>query len=243
LAIGKALLPSSEEWAVRNRTLAATLAQLVNTHAPDLTLRGLEVGCQWGMFLEKLAPLTKLRWWGADPVINRHLSRSGWELVTGVADDLPFPDAVFDCVVLANVYEHIDPERRDASLREMRRVLADGGIVVGQLPNPHFPIESHSKLPLMGFLPRRVQSVYWRVSPARRGAGFHSVSVRDLVRRAKVAGFEVVSVRTFSYPPEAAPPSVRWLVRSLQRWSTVMPWSWQFVLRRKSELPHHVPRS
>jgi SAM-dependent methyltransferase len=231
-AIGRGLLPSAEEWAVRNRVLAATLGELMNAHARRTTSRALDVGCQWGRLLDTLAPLTEFRWWGADPVISAHISPGGHPLVNGIADDLPFPDQVFDCVVLANVYEHIDPARRDASLAELHRVLVPNGILVGQLPNPLFPIESHSRLPLMGWLPRRLQNAYWRLSPARRGAGFHSVTVRDLKRRADRAGFEVVATRRFSYPPEAAPPSVRWMAKLLQaRW--MPPWSWQFVFRRR----------
>jgi SAM-dependent methyltransferase len=226
------LLPSPEEWAVRNQALAQTLAELVNSHAPTKTGRGLEVGCQWGVLLDCLAGYTTLRWWGVDPVIGRHRSRSGWELFNGFADDLPFGDSVFDCVVLANVYEHIDPDRRAASLREIRRVLVPGGILVGQLPNPHFPLESHSKLPFMGWLPPRWQDTYWKLSPARRGPGFHSVTIRDLRRRAERAGFERLLVRNFSYPPEAAPTSVRWLARVLERPMKVMPWAWQFVFSR-----------
>lgn len=233
VAIGRSLLPSRSEWQVRNRVLASTLAELLNDHAPDVTGRALDVGCQWGMLLESLAPLTAKRWWGVDPVIGRHLSRSGFELVTGLADDIPFPDATFDAVMLANVYEHIPPDRRDASLVEMRRVLVPGGVIVGQLPNPRFPIESHSKLPFMGWLPPRAQNAYWSLSPARRGAGFYSVRVRDLRRRADAAGLSTELVRNFSYPPDAAPDSVRWLVRRLRRPLALMPWAWQFVLRRR----------
>ena len=232
LAVGRGLLPSPEEWATRNRILAATLAGLINEHAPHSTDRALDVGCQWGVLLESLARQTTFRWWGADPLVMRHLSRAGHELVPGVADDLPFADCVFDCAVLANVYEHIDPARRDASLAEIRRVLVPGGVLVGQLPNPHFPIESHSKLPLMGWLPPAVQDKYWSISPSRRGIGFHSVMVGDLRRRAVAAGFEPVVIRPFNYPPEAAPQSVRWLVRVAGIPMRVVPWSWQFVLRR-----------
>lgn len=232
LAIGRSLLPSRAEWAVRNRVLATTIGALINEHSPDVTGRALEIGCQWGIFLDSLAPLTDKRWWGVDPVVERHRSRGGFELFSGLADELPFADATFDCVVLANVYEHITPSQRDASLVEMRRVLVPGGVVVGQLPNPHFPIESHSKLPLMGWLPARAQDVYWRVSPARRGSGFYSVNVGDLRRRAEAAGYTMDLVRNFTYPAEAAPQSVRWLVRALRRPLARMPWAWQFVLRR-----------
>lgn len=213
--------------------LAANLAELLNKYAPDVTGRALDVGCQWGMLLESLAPQTSKRWWGVDPLVERHQSRSGFELLNGVADEMPFPDATFDAAVLANVYEHIPPGRRDASMVELRRVLVPGGVVVGQLPNPHFPIESHSKLPLMGWLPPRAQDVYWRISPARRGYGFYSVTIGDLRRRAEAAGLECVLVRNFTYPAEAAPDSVRWLLRRLRRPLAIVPWAWQFVLRRR----------
>ena len=115
---------------------------------------------------------------------------------------------------------------------EIRRVLVPGGVVVGQLPNPHFPIESHSKLPLMGWLPPRAQSAYWKVSPARKGEGFYSVTMTDLRRRAESAGLECILARNFTYPPEAAPDSVRWLMRRLSRPLAKVPYAWQFVLRR-----------
>lgn len=232
VAIGRSLLPSRSEWAVRNRVLADNLAELLNAHSPDVTGRALDVGCQWGLLLESLAPLTSKHWWGVDPIVQRHQSRSGFELVSGLAHDIPYPDQAFDAVVLANVYEHIPPDRRDASLVEMHRVLVPGGVVVGQLPNPHFPIESHSKLPFMGFLPARAQGWYWKVSPARRGGGFYSVTIKDLRRRAAEAGLECVLSRNFTYPAEAAPEIVRPLLRRLGRPLARMPWAWQFVLRR-----------
>lgn len=237
IAVGRRLLPSREEWTVRNRVLAATLAELIVDYAPHVTARALDVGCQWGMLLDLLSHHVERRWWGADPLIARHMSQGGNNLVNGWADDLPFPDSVFDCVVLANVYEHIPPGRRDSSLKEIWRVLTPSGVLVGQLPNPHFPIESHSRLPFMGWLPPRAQDWYWNVSPARRGAGFYSVTIGDLKRRARAAGFEFVLVRNFNYPVEAAPESVRRILRLARAPLAVVPWSWQFVLRRPSAEP------
>ena len=231
-AVGRGLLPSPQEWAARNRILADGLAQLINDHARISTGRALDVGSQWGVLLDSLAPRTKMQWWGADPLVERHRTALGSELVPGIASRLPFPDATFDCAVLANVYEHIPPAERDASVAEIARVLVPGGVLVGQLPNPYFPIESHSKLPFMGWLPAAAQNWYWRISPSRRGIGFHSVTVGDLRRRASAAGFHAELIRPFNYPPEAAPPSVRWLVKLLSRPMRFLPWSWQFVLRR-----------
>jgi len=45
------------------------------------------------------------------------------------ADALPFEEGFFDCLFSANVFEHIPPDRRLASLGEMRRVLRPGGVL------------------------------------------------------------------------------------------------------------------
>ncbi len=50
--------------------------------------------------------------------------------------DLPFEDGHFDCIVCADVLEHlIDPE---AALRKLARVLAQDGVIVMSLPNVRF---------------------------------------------------------------------------------------------------------
>ena len=52
--------------------------------------------------------------------------------VQGDAHNLPFPDTNFDCVVCADVLEHLrDPER---AMEEMRRVLRPKGIAIVSVP-------------------------------------------------------------------------------------------------------------
>src|SRR4051794_10869367 len=72
IAIGRSLQPSPDEWAVRNRELTNNLVELINDHAPEITGRALDVGCQWGVMLDNLAQRTSPRWYGADPVVERH---------------------------------------------------------------------------------------------------------------------------------------------------------------------------
>jgi SAM-dependent methyltransferase len=242
-SVGRSLLQSDGEWQARNQALADSLGELVVRHSRREGGRGLDVGCQQGALTDALAARTALAWTGVDPLIaGSGRSPGGRPLRHAWAHDLPFPDGAWDCVLLANVYEHLVPRQRQPALDEIGRVLAPGGAVVGQLPNPFFPIESHSRLPFMGWLPSsRLRAAYWRLAPvpwkdepppAPGIEPFYVVTMRDLNRRATAAGLERVEVRTFNYPVAALPRSVQrlagWLAPSLR----IVPWAWQFVYRK-----------
>jgi len=227
-----ALLQSDAEWDVRNRVLSETLTELVRTEGPDNAERALDVGCQNGWTTDRYAKLTGLDWVGIDPALKEEKrSPDGVALYPGFSNKLDFPDDSFDVVMLANVYEHIFPEDRVASFQEMRRVLRPGGVVVGQIPNPYFPIESHSRLPFMGWLPMRLQLIYWKLSPVSWEHDFFVVTPKHLRRDAAAGGLELAMVRKFNYPPEVIPKKVRWIARLLERPMRLWPWAWQFVLR------------
>jgi len=230
---GGRLLQSPEEWDARNRVLLDTLAQAIDRFAVFELGRGLDVGCQDGTLTDALAERTGRRWWGIDPALAEVVaSPHGAELRPGAADTLPFDNGFFDCLFFANVFEHIPPERRGASLEEMRRVLRSGGVIVGQLPNPWFPIESHSRLPFMGWLPVGLQKRYWRLSPVPWEHDFFVVTIRHVVREAARAELTVLMRRNFNYPPEVIPRGVRLAARALAAPMAVFPWAWQFVLQR-----------
>lgn len=239
---GRGLLQSPDEWATRNRVLTSTLTELIARHLREQTGRALDVGCQQGVPTDLLAERVGLRWWGIEPTLAAPArSPGGIALLPGAADRIPFPDEHFDCVLLANVFEHIHPPLYAASLDEIRRVLAAGGILVGQLPNPYFPIESHSRLPFMGWLPYQLQKRYWRLSPAPWEHDFYVVTIRELRRRAEQAGFDTVQVRNFNYPQEVIPRSVRWAARLLERPMRLLPWAWQFTFRKPAPPAHAGP--
>ncbi|HEY2054169.1 MAG TPA: class I SAM-dependent methyltransferase [Solirubrobacterales bacterium] len=227
-----ALLQSDEEWDVRNRVLSETLTALILKEAPAGAKRALDIGCQNGWTTDRYAKLTGLEWVGIDPSLKEVTkSPDGISLHPGFSDKLDFPDDSFDVVMLANVYEHIFPESRVGSFAEMRRVLRPGGVVVGQIPNPYFPIESHSRLPFMGWLPMRAQKIYWHLSPVSWEHDFFVVTPKHLRRDAAAGGLDLAMVRKFNYPPEVIPERVRGIYRALQRPMRRMPWAWQFVLR------------
>jgi len=233
---GVGLLQSQEEWTQRNNILSSTISQLINDNINADVQNGLDVGCQAGDPADMLARQTSLTWQGVDPKIEGEaFSRNGIRLFHGAADRIPFPDSSFDCVVLANVYEHIFPELYTASLLEIKRVMKSGGILVGQLPNPYFLIESHSRLPIMGWLPYRLQKVYWRLTPVPWEHDFYVVTIKDLRSRAESLGFNTVMVRNFNYPAEVIPQSLRWAAQLFAPVMKIMPWAWQFVFRKPAE--------
>ena len=108
------------------------------------------------------------------------------DLVQGVAEALPYPAAAFDLVVLDNVLEHV--EDREATLREIHRVLVPHGILYLVTPKP-YAINSligdpHYHLPGLVLLPPAVQK---RWIERRLGAGTYQVGripTRPWLRRA-----------------------------------------------------------
>jgi SAM-dependent methyltransferase len=233
---GRGLLQSSEEWEVRNNVLAETLATLAKQHLRNTGGRGLDVGCQYGDLTDYLNAHTDMAWEGIDPILTGpQKSPNGAALHSAAADKIPYPDQHFDCLFLANVFEHIPPHLRTASFKEMYRVLRPEGILVGQIPNPLFPIEAHSRLPFMGWLPIPVREKYWRLAPVPWEHNFFSVTPRHLRAEAKRSGFQVARVSNFNYPAEAMPKAVRPLAVAMSLPMKQFPWAWQFVLRRPAE--------
>lgn len=232
---GRGFRQSPGEWEIRNSVLGESLSQLVGKYlmVTPGDGHGLDVGCQGGLLADHLREKTLMIWEGVDPIVKEpKLSPGGTRLRPGSAHDLPYPDASFDCLILANVLEHIVPGQRQASFVEMYRVMRPGAIVVGQLPNPYFPIESHSRLPFMGWLPYRFQKKYWRLSPVPWEHDFFVVTLRQLRREAEGAGFQVVQTNNFNYPAAALPRAARPIATVLKWPMRRFPWAWQFVLRR-----------
>jgi hypothetical protein len=122
---------------------------------------------------------------------------------------LPFADDEFDVVHSNAVVEHVGayPEQQQF-VRELVRVARSGFVTT---PNRWFPIESHCKLPLVHWLPRRIA---WRVQHAlgRYDADAWLLSAAQLLRlvtstgvhselhRQRLLGWTATMVVTFRKP-------------------------------------------
>ena len=232
---GRGVLQSADEWEVRNATLVGTMCDLIERFQPANAQHALDVGAEIGGLTERFVSRTNLKWRAIDPDLRAPaVSPCGVELFPAYGHDMPFEDGEFNCVTFMNVFEHISPEWRQGTIREIKRVLCPGGILVGQLPNPYFPVESHSRLPFFGYVPTRLQPLYWRLTPTGwdyESAHFFIVTIKHLRRIAEAVGLQTVLIQNFNYPVEAIPQAFR-RVAAVHRRLGMMPWAWQFVFRK-----------
>ncbi len=113
----------------------------VMQYIPMRTRRLLDVGCGAGVLGRTLK-----RERGEVEVVGIELIESAWQKAQQVLDrvlpgnieelELPFPEGYFECIVCADVLEHlVDPA---AALRKLARVLAPGGLIIVSIPNVRF---------------------------------------------------------------------------------------------------------
>ncbi len=107
------------------------------------------------------------------------------DLREGVAEELPFPDGSFDLVLLDNVLEHVTDQRR--TLAEIRRVLAQGGLLYMVTPKPlalySLWNDPHYDLAGLVLMPRRMQIWYFEKV---RGAGAGAYDVGTIPTRPRL---------------------------------------------------------
>ena len=119
------------------RGLHANLTFAVRRFLPMTPARLLDAGCGTGGLLRALAPaLDRWQLFGLDawePACTVASARSRRPIVRGGFHQLPFADGSVDCVVSTDVlcHENVDPP---SALREARRCLRPGGVLVLSLP-------------------------------------------------------------------------------------------------------------
>ena len=143
------------KFALFMETMAPTAATTVLDLGADDAAFGAQGGCSTLNFFEQLYPwpaqITAL---GVTPGERFRASYPEVPYVQGDALALPFPDGAFDVVFSNAVIEHVGGEE------EQRRFVAEA-LRVGRrafitTPNRWFPVEVHTRLPLVHWLPEAV---------------------------------------------------------------------------------------
>ena len=112
--------------------------------------RVLDIGCGDGTLTFRLAERSDRVWGIDDSLLPLRLARAEFHrrrprrtpfLMNADARRLPFPNGTFDCVVLADVIEHIDAP--EAVIAEAHRVLRTGGQILLTTPRREGAVSAH----------------------------------------------------------------------------------------------------
>jgi SAM-dependent methyltransferase len=151
----------------------------------------LDVGCGKGLLFDNIMSKKFKILAGVDLIKNRE---GRYQHVVADATRLPFKNSAFSLVTAFSLIEHIPKAQRKMLYKEMKRVIKKEGILMIQLPNRYFIIESHTYLPFFGFLPSSMHSFAYR-------GGYVAVnSLKAVVCSLKEYGFEVCNVEKYEAP-------------------------------------------
>lgn len=142
---------------------------------------------------------------------------------------LPFADGELPAISCCDVLEHIPPEPRADILRELRRVLAEDGVIVVTTPHKGL-FTSFDQENVKYYFPRLHRFVYRRIKGAdlyrkryegerfgnySAGAQRHEhFSARELTEMLRAAGFEVQEIAYFTLLGPLVRP-VLWVAENL----------------------------
>ena len=137
-------------------------AAFIRLQSPDATTTILDVGATSDQsydasnYLESWYPYkTMITACGIDDASFLELKYPGMKYIQCDGRDLPFPDQAFDIVHSSAVLEHVGSREQQADfVRELVRVARRG--VFFTTPNRWFPVEFHSVLPLVHWLPAKM---------------------------------------------------------------------------------------
>ena len=216
------------------RNLAKRLDFVERLAGPVAGRRILDCGCGGGEYVRALrragAHTYGIEFEGSK-LLGAGRQRGAAAAGLAVADiqQMPFPDAEFDVAIVNEVLEHVPDDL--AALREVRRVLEPGGVLVVFSPNRLYPFETHgvflkrSKrrvphyVPGVPYLPLRLGRIWLRYW----ARNYWPWELRRLVAE---AGFEVAGRayvwQTFENISGHQPALLRRLSASLRRFANLL---------------------
>ena len=142
---------------------------LLRQHVALEGRRILDVGCGIGMYVEKFRRFSSdVHGVDVDPEKVAQASRTLPNISEAPAEALPFQDNTFDVIMLHEVIEHVDDDRR--TIEEAVRCLKPGGQVVIFAPNRLYFFETHGfyflgqyyfkLLPMVNYLPDGLRDLF-----------------------------------------------------------------------------------
>jgi ubiquinone/menaquinone biosynthesis C-methylase UbiE len=131
-------------------------------------------------------------------------SKKNASLVIADARFLPFKNEVFDRISLFSVIEHVAPA--ESALKESFRVSKQETELIIQVPNRFFPLELHSGLPFVFYIPSKLRA------PLLESINYGWVNQVDIptVKRLTSITLKVCPEARITTKKVIYPPSVIW---------------------------------
>jgi len=179
-----AVLKTARFYHIRNERYAAAISDLVG-----LALRegqvALDLGCGPGGITARLRGPRLLVGIDSDRFALLHSIEPSTQRIQARAERLPIRAQSVSVAVAISLVEHVADQ--SAFFRELARILAPGGLAVLQIPELRFPIEPHTKWPLLYVWNSSVRA---RVLAATGYDDLNmSTSLAGVIRHAEAAGF------------------------------------------------------
>jgi len=182
--------------------------RLILAYVPLRGKRILDVGCGLGMYMKRFREFSD-EVYGVD--IDEEKVAEASQALPNVkvapAESLPFEDGFFDVVMLHEVLEHVDDDRR--AVQEAVRVLRPEGKIVVFVPNRLYFFETHGvfwrgryrfgNIPLVNYLPDFLRNRLCPHVRAYTAKGirrlFAGLPVRFIVHTQIYPGYDKIAVR------------------------------------------------
>jgi 2-polyprenyl-3-methyl-5-hydroxy-6-metoxy-1,4-benzoquinol methylase len=169
--------------------------------------RVLDIGCFDGTLVSQLAPEWDTYGIEGHQAASQEANKKGVKTSNADLDKgLPFEAAFFDCVIAAEIIEHVYDT--DRFLTEIRRVLKPGGLLV--LSTPNIASLTNRLLLLLGKYPRYAE---YRAGGAGHIRIYTSYAIRDQIRE---NGFEVLKFAGCNLP---LPMHAKWVPGWLKKFA------------------------
>lgn len=190
----------------RSQKARKIVAILEDHFGPRLDqLSAIDIGCSTGI-MAKLLSEHFATMAGIDidePAIEYARAHYGSDKISfhvGDAMQTGLPDASFDVVICAHVYEHVPDASR--MMDEIHRILKPGGVCFFAAENRLVLVEGDHRLPLLSVMPKRWAHLYMRL--AGRGDRYYETHLTYWGLRKLVSRFEVID-----YTPRVVRDSAR----------------------------------